>query len=99
MKQNANAKKTYDNGTDSLDGEGNARGQLRVLTHLEITNDTTRLHEGVVAVQGEVHVGLGTAGDDSGAEHLDQVLDIGRETLKRTCKHARYHGNVRKTHR
>lgn len=65
---------------EALDGEGDAWWKLGVLTHLQVTNQTTGLLNGVVTIESEVHVGLGVSGKDSSAEHLDEVLHVGRET-------------------
>lgn len=62
-----------------MDNESDTRRKLGVLTHLEITDDTTSLRERVVAVEREVHVGLRTSGNHHSTEHLDQTLDIGNE--------------------
>jgi hypothetical protein len=71
---------TTDDRTKALNGESDTWRQLGVLTHLEITDETTSLLDRVITVEGEVHVGLGVAGVDSSTEDLDQVLHVGGET-------------------
>jgi len=48
--------------------------------HLEISDKATSLVQCVVTVKSEVHVGLGISRNHSSANHLHQVLNVGRET-------------------
>jgi len=71
---------TTNDGTTALDGESDARGKLGVLTHLEVTDETTSLVEGVESVKVEVHVGLGASWKDGGTNHLHHRTDGWDET-------------------
>lgn len=61
---------TYNDGAHALHSEGDSGRQLRVLSHLEITDETTRLFDGVISVKREIHVGLGAAWKDRRSEDL-----------------------------
>jgi hypothetical protein len=68
-----------DDGTERLHPERRTRRKFRILRHLEITSKGESLRSRLVAVEGEVHVGLRVSGDEGGTEHLGELLDVGFE--------------------
>lgn len=66
-----------DDGTDALNAEGGTRRKFGVLTHLQVAGEGKGLSARVVSVEGEVQVGLRVAGNESGSEHLSELLNVG----------------------